>query len=109
MKKKKLEELYDSICVAEDLKRAGEISAIIFPQMTTAQMRRELNKVTTAWAENRNIYIQPSEKYVVIVTTRQEVTTLENHKKTWLSEASVIQEAWGNFDFIKKILGGGRK
>lgn len=109
MKKKKLEELYAEMCVAEDLKKAGEISAIILPQMTTGEMRRELDKVTDAWSENRNIYIQPSEKCMVIVTTRQEVTTLENHKKTWLSEASVIQEAWGNFDFIKKLLRGGRK
>lgn len=109
MKKKKIGELYAEMCVAEDLKRAGEIVVVIFPKMTTAQMRKELEKVTSAWADNRNIYIQPSEKYVVIVTTRQEVTTLENHKKTWLSEASVIQEAWGNFDFIKKLLGGGRK
>lgn len=103
MKKKKIAELYDSLCVAEDLKRAGEISAIIFPQMTTAQMRRELNKVTTAWAENRNIYIQPSEKYVVIVTTRQEVTTLENHKKTWLMDADNMEAAWGNFDAVKGL------
>ena len=101
--KKKVRELYDPMCVDEDLKKAGEISAVIFPQMTTAQMRGELNKVTTAWAENRNIYIQPSEKYVVIVTTRQEVTTLENHKKTWLMDADNMEAAWGNFDAVKGL------
>ena len=103
MKKKKIEELYAEICVAEDLKRAGEISVVFFPQMTTAQMRLELEKVTTAWTANRNIYAQTSKNLVVIITTRQEIETLHNFKKTWLMEADKMEAVWGNFDAVKGL------
>lgn len=103
MKKKKIGELYDPMCVDEDLKKAGEISAIIFPQMTTAQMRLELEKVTTAWTANRNIYAQTSKNLVVIITTRQEIETLRNLKKTWLMDADNMEAAWGNFDAVKSL------
>ncbi len=103
MKKKKIGELYDPMCVDEDLKRAGEISAVIFPQMTTAQMRLELEKVTTAWTANRNIYAQTSKNLVVIITTRQEIETLRNLKKTWLMDADNMEAAWGNFDAVKGL------
>lgn len=103
MKKKKIGELYAEMCVDEDLKRAGEISAVFFPQMTTAQMRLELEKVTTAWTANRNIYAQTSKNLVVIITTRQEIETLRNLKKTWLMDADNMEAAWGNFDVVKGL------
>lgn len=103
MKKKKIGELYDPMCVDEDLKKAGEISAVIFPQMTTAQMRREIEKVTTAWVENRNIYAQTSENLVVIITTRQEIEALRNFKKTWLMQVDNMEAVWGNFDAVKSL------
>lgn len=103
MKKKKIGELYAEMCVDEDLKRAGEISAVIFPKMTTAQMRKELEKVTSAWAGNRNIYAQTKKNVVVIITTRQEIETLRNLKKTWLMAADNMEAAWGNFDAVKGL------